>query len=159
MLPLPKLINRRMFFSQSCKSAFGSRSKRCLRSHVLSYDVCEARLLLASFSGEQVISTVNSPSSVFAGDVDGDGDLDVLSASKGDNKIAWYENDGSQNFTLHEISTSANGASNVFAVDVDGDGDMDALSATTYTGPHAEKCQSMSEIRLHVAGLSPHLAD
>jgi len=30
--------------------------------------------------------------SVFATDLDGDGDQDVLSASTGDNKIAWYEN-------------------------------------------------------------------
>ena len=36
---------------------------------------------------------------MFAADVDGDGDLDVLSASLYDDKIAWYENDGSQNFT------------------------------------------------------------
>ena len=41
--------------------------------------------------------------SVFAADVDGDGDLDVLSASLGDDKIAWYENDGNQNFTAHII--------------------------------------------------------
>jgi MerR family transcriptional regulator, light-induced transcriptional regulator len=32
-------------------------------------------------------------------------------------------------------------------------------SATTYTGPLAEKCQSMSEIGLRVVGLSPHSAD
>ena len=31
--------------------------------------------------------------SVFAIDVDGDGDIDVLSASRNDSKIAWYEND------------------------------------------------------------------
>ena len=30
--------------------------------------------------------------SVYAVDVDGDGDMDVLSASGNDNKIAWYEN-------------------------------------------------------------------
>ena len=31
---------------------------------------------------------------VFAIDLDGDGDIDVLSASAQDNKIAWYENNG-----------------------------------------------------------------
>jgi hypothetical protein len=34
--------------------------------------------------------------SVFAADVDGDGNLDVLSASVNDDKIAWYENRGGQ---------------------------------------------------------------
>jgi hypothetical protein len=69
---------------------------------------------------------------VFAADVDGDGDTDVLSASFFDDKIAWYENDGSQNFTAHIISTAANGALSVFAADVDGDGDTDVLSASYF---------------------------
>ena len=44
---------------------------------------------------EHVISTAaNGATSVFATDVDGDGDTDVLSASQNDDKIAWYENDG-----------------------------------------------------------------
>ena len=34
--------------------------------------------------------------SVYSVDVDGDGDIDVLSASYYDNKIAWYENDDKQ---------------------------------------------------------------
>ena len=62
--------------------------------------------------------------------MDGDGDMDVLSASQLDNKIAWYENDGSQTFALHTISTAASGARSVFAADVDGDGDLDVLSAS-----------------------------
>ena len=40
-------------------------------------------------------------------DVDGDHDIDVLSASSDDNKIAWYENDGNENFTEHIISNNA----------------------------------------------------
>ncbi|MCG8323004.1 MAG: Ig-like domain-containing protein, partial [Cytophagales bacterium] len=67
--------------------------------------------------------------SVYAADVDGDGDMDVLSASQ-DDKIAWYENDGSQSFTSHTITTDANGAASVYAADVDGDGDLDVLSAS-----------------------------
>ena len=66
-----------------------------------------------------------------AADVDGDGDLDVLSASNFDNKIAWYENDGLQSFTEHTISNNAGGASSLFVEDVDGDGDLDVLSASS----------------------------
>ena len=69
---------------------------------------------------------------VFAADVDGDGDIDVLSASYDDNKIAWYENDGSEAFTPRTITTAAAGASSVFAADVDGDGDTDVLSASRF---------------------------
>ncbi|MEZ6124281.1 MAG: VCBS repeat-containing protein [Planctomycetaceae bacterium] len=68
--------------------------------------------------------------SVFAADVDGDGDLDILSASSRDDTIAWYENDGNQVFTKRVISTAADGAYSVFAADVDGDGDLDVLSAS-----------------------------
>ncbi|MCP4048207.1 MAG: LamG domain-containing protein, partial [Gammaproteobacteria bacterium] len=85
----------------------------------------------ASFSGENVITTGASGALlVTTADVDGDGDLDVLSASINDDKIAWYENDGSQTFTAHTITTGANGAYSVTAADVDGDGDLDVLSAS-----------------------------
>ena len=83
-----------------------------------------------SFTPHTISSTAARAISVFAADVDGDGDMDVLSASAGDNKIAWYENDGNQNFTERSISTSAYDALSVFAADVDGDGDMDVLSAS-----------------------------
>ena len=66
--------------------------------------------------------------------MDGDGDLDVVSASLNDDKIAWYENLGGSggSFTTHVITTSADGAYSVFAVDMDGDGDVDVLSASYY---------------------------
>ena len=84
------------------------------------------------FGGQSVISAAaDHASSVFAADVDGDGDMDVLSASFNDDKIAWYENDGSQNFTPHTISTAADAARRVFAADMDGDGDLDVLSASS----------------------------
>ncbi len=76
------------------------------------------------------ISTAHA-NDVFATDLDGDDDLDVLSASYYDNKIAWYENDGAGNFGPQRIiSTAANGAWSVYAADLDGDGDIDVLSAS-----------------------------
>jgi len=86
-----------------------------------------------SFGAQRVISAAaHDARSVFAADVDGDGDLDVLSASFLDDKIAWYENtDGSGEFGIQQvISSEANGAASVFAADVDGDGDLDVLSAS-----------------------------
>ena len=56
-----------------------------------------------------------------------DGDLDLLSASSADNKIAWYENDGSENFTQIVISDEVEGTSSVHVVDIDRDGDVDIL--------------------------------
>jgi len=69
---------------------------------------------------------------VRAADIDGDGDLDVLSASYSDDKIAWYENlDGQGAFGAQRIiSLAAIGARSVFAADLDGDGDADVLSAS-----------------------------
>jgi len=66
----------------------------------------------------------------FAGDIDGDGDIDFLSAAAGSNQVAWHQNDGSQNFTEQVISTNALGVSGVYIGDVDSDGDMDVLSAS-----------------------------
>ncbi len=84
----------------------------------------------AIFTPHTITTSADGASSVFALDVDGDGDIDVLSASRNDNRIAWYENDGSENFTMHKITTSAVIANSVFAIDVDGDSDIDVLSAS-----------------------------
>jgi len=69
--------------------------------------------------------------SVFASDLDGDGDLDVLSANF-DNTIAWYENtDGIGTFGAPQvIATDATHAHSVYAADIDGDNDMDVLVAS-----------------------------
>lgn len=74
----------------------------------------------------------NNPKSVFAADLDGDGDMDILSASQNDNKIAWYENtDGQGNFGPQQIiSETLLNPYSVFAADLDGDGDIDVLAAS-----------------------------
>jgi len=56
-----------------------------------------------AFSAQRVISTAaDAAASVYATDLDGDGDADVLSASWNDDKIAWYKN----------LSLRANGDAN-----------------------------------------------
>jgi hypothetical protein len=87
------------------------------------------------FGPQQLISdSASGAQYVFAADMDGDGDMDALSASYADDKIAWYENDGMPtglgDWTEHVVSTNALGATSVFAADVDGDGDTDVLSAS-----------------------------
>ena len=88
---------------------------------------------MGAFGPQQVITTsANHPQSVYAADLDGDGDIDVLSASVGDDKIAWYENtDGLGAFGPQQVITrAADGAYSVYAADLDGDGDVDVLSAS-----------------------------
>ncbi len=86
-----------------------------------------------NFGPQLIISTaVENGSSVYSADLDGDGDMDVLSASYNDGKIAWYENlDGQGNFGPQLIiTTNASEANTVYSADIDGDGDMDVLSSS-----------------------------
>ncbi len=88
---------------------------------------------LGTFGSQQIISTrANGAETVFAADIDGDGDNDIISGSQHDDKIAWYENiDGQGTFGSQQIiSTDADWPKYVYAIDLDGDGDQDVLSAS-----------------------------
>ena len=87
-----------------------------------------------NFGSQQIISSnADDAKDVYAADLDGDGDMDVISASSGDDKIAWFENtNGNGNFGAEQILTiNANGAISIYASDIDGDGDEDILSASS----------------------------
>ncbi len=70
---------------------------------------------------------------IYAEDVNGDGDMDVLGAATWDDEISWWENDDGTGttWTEHIIDGYFDGAQSVFAEDVDGDGDMDVLGAAS----------------------------
>lgn len=88
---------------------------------------------LGAFGARQIVSTATDfPTSVFTADIDGDNDLDVISASISDTTIAWYENtDGQGTFGAQQVITNTiNDVSTVYADDIDGDGDMDILAAS-----------------------------
>ena len=120
-------------------------NRRRLRSRILAvtHTALIVTLLACStddFGPQRVITTAaDGAKSVYAADLDGDGDMDVLSASfKGnifssrDHKIAWYENtDGAGRFGPQQVITTAvDFAKSAFAADLDGDGDTDVLSAS-----------------------------
>lgn len=65
--------------------------------------------------------------SVYAADVDSDGDMDVIGAASEGDEITWLENDGSLNFAEHTIDANFDGARSVYVADVDQDGWYDVL--------------------------------
>ena len=71
---------------------------------------------------------------VTAGDIDGDGDIDVIGAASYDDNLVWWENlDASGDYWLeHLISAGSEGACTAHATDIDGDGDTDVLCGCWY---------------------------
>lgn len=85
------------------------------------------------FDSYQLITTdAESPRGLKTGDLDNDGDLDLVSASFLDNKIAWYENqDGLGSFSDQQIITqNAIHATSIDIKDIDNDGDLDIISSS-----------------------------
>jgi hypothetical protein len=83
------------------------------------------------FGPQQIISTLaNGASAVYAIDLDGDSDNDVLSASAISDKVTWYENDGNGNFGgQHIIDLLVDECVAIHAIDLDNDGDNDVLAS------------------------------
>jgi len=87
-----------------------------------------------SWTEHTVDGDFDHASSVYAADVDGDGDMDVLGTAPGADDISWWENtDGTgTSWAEHTVNSDFNGAYCVYAADIDGDGDMDVLGAACY---------------------------
>lgn len=77
-----------------------------------------------SFTQQDITSVGLSVQDVESADLDGDGDLDLILVSSGDNSVSWLENDGALNplFTQHVIYSSLNQAWRVTVEDFNLDG-------------------------------------
>ena len=94
--------------------------------------LCAGMISHAQFGPQQVITTdAASAKMVFATDIDGDGAIDVLSASSSDDKIAWYKNmDGTGSFGTQNVIGLLDNTRSVHVADLDGDMDMDVIGTS-----------------------------
>ncbi len=89
----------------------------------------------AQYTQKMVVPSIYIPEYTLTGDVDMDGDNDILVCSaRGSKQINWYENEGAGNFApSRTISTDENGFSAIYLEDLNGDG-LDDVVALSYIG-------------------------
>ncbi len=87
---------------------------------------------LGTFGDKQIITTaVFRPRMIEVGDIDNDGDIDVVSVSTSDEEanLAWYQNDGTGNFGVQIIiDDNFLNARSVSLADIDSDGYLDLVA-------------------------------
>ncbi len=89
-----------------------------------------------TWSEHPATTNFDGAESVYAADVDGDGDMDVLGAARLADDIIWWKNSNSigTSWSAHTVAGNFGGAESVYAADMDADGDMDVLGAAYYDG-------------------------
>ena len=81
------------------------------------------------FTKHVIAKNIQRVTDVQAGDLDGDGDLDLAVAQFGytQGQVQWFRNDGNWNFTPTQL-INRSGAIHAPIVDIDNDGDLDILA-------------------------------
>lgn len=84
-----------------------------------------------SFGPEQLIDDFDQSDFVMEGDLDSDGDIDIIAARPDNNELSWFENlDGNGGFSAEQVITGGlNNIRESYVADIDGDGDLDIVTA------------------------------
>ncbi|WP_433991554.1 VCBS repeat-containing protein [Kordia algicida OT-1] len=101
----------------------------------LNFSTVQAQLTLTEHI---VIDETNSgkPNKVKFADIDGDGDLDLISTNKNPLELVWFENlDGTGNYSEKHFVGAVGFNSSVYPGDIDNDGDIDLVTASNISSP------------------------
>jgi hypothetical protein len=80
-----------------------------------------------TFTRTTLVGTLAGGVPISTADVDGDGDLDLVGGGSLTSRVAWYENNGAEQFQRREFPDPWDDAAGIAAVDFDTDGDLDFL--------------------------------
>lgn len=85
-----------------------------------------------TFTAHEITTSIGSVTSVYASDINGDGNIDIISSGY-TSGIYWYENDDNIDpaFIIHEITTTLYGLTSSITSDLDLDEDIDIISVST----------------------------
>ena len=86
-----------------------------------------------TFSSGVVLSSAARTTSVALGDIDGDGDLDLVEGNSNSDNLLWL-NDGSGSFTVTNQTLGDTDTVSIAFSDIDGDDDLDLLVGNEWEG-------------------------
>lgn len=89
--------------------------------------------------GNVIISNYVNGAGFDTGDIDGDGDLDIVAGTLNFNIMSWFENlDGNGSYgPPQEIGSPGSAMLSVFLTDIDGDSDLDVIGSSVGSGVFA----------------------
>jgi flagellin-like hook-associated protein FlgL len=87
-----------------------------------------------TFAARTTVASVGNANSVFAADLNGDGNLDLIIANSGDNSVTIALGNGNGTFNSETQVGTGNNSSSAIAYDLNGDGKIDLISSDTGDG-------------------------